>query len=336
MDLVIRQRVVSQSGRPRRARRPSWPRTAALAAALLAAGCAVGARAGISECDDATPAWVFCSGFEEGSFDLWDDYDGNPATTNQLLADPGPFGRDGNHVARFFVPPGAGIADLIKVLPASYDRLYLRWYCLWEEGYDFAAPNHGSGLHAGTRSLLAQSGYRPDGTDRFNSYLEPLPGSGRLATYSYYPGMYMDCADPEGACWGDRFPCLFDEGERICDKPEHRETVTPPQPEAGRWYCLELFIDGGTPTPGETGADGTIDFWIDGVEYGPWTGLWMRSTPDLKLTILWLKLYHHGEHAPVGIRIDDVVVSTAPIGPRRSGGSPAGETSWSGLKRAYR
>ena len=43
-------------------------------------------------CDDAPvcAAGVFCSGFEEGNKTIWDDYDGNPDSTNLLMTDPGP------------------------------------------------------------------------------------------------------------------------------------------------------------------------------------------------------------------------------------------------------
>ncbi len=152
---------------------------------------------------------VFCSGFEEGSKAIWDDYDGNPDSTNLLLADPGPCDRVGNHVMRLRVPPGAGSADLVKVLPTSHDRLFARWYQKWEQGYDFSALNHGGGLFAGNRDYLGRSGIRPTGADFFTSWFEPVGGAGNLdgrpRLYSYYRGMYQDCANPNGECWGDSF-----------------------------------------------------------------------------------------------------------------------------------
>jgi hypothetical protein len=132
--------------------------------------------------------------------------------------------------------------------------------------------------------------------------------------YSYYAGMYMDCADPNGSCWGDHLPCMLDEGESYCTNPEHQETLAPPVLEAGQWYCVELMVDGGAPTPGAEGASGAIDLSIDGAQLGPWEGLWMRSTADLRLNILWLSLFHHDEHSVEGVLYDHVVVSTEPIG----------------------
>lgn len=39
----------------------------------------------LTECADAPTARVFCSGFEEGNFQLWDDWDGNPSPASVLF-----------------------------------------------------------------------------------------------------------------------------------------------------------------------------------------------------------------------------------------------------------
>ena len=270
----------------------------------------------VDECSSPDPAWVFCTSFEEGSFDAFDDYDGNPSETNQLVDDGGPFGLAGNHVARLLPPPGRGGADLVKVLDPPAPRLYARWYIQYEPGFDFDAPNHGGGLHAGARDHLGRSDDQPDGDDWFTAWIEYDRDRHVFYSYSYYRGMYMDCADPDGACWGDHFPCMIDEGENYCERPEHRETVVPPVLETGRWYCVEMLLDGGPAAASEAQGGGVLNFWVDGLEIGPWEGLWLRTTDDLELSILWLSLFHHEEHAPVGVRYDDVVVSTDRIGCR--------------------
>jgi hypothetical protein len=215
---------------------------------------------------------------------------------------------------RFWVQPGRNGTDLVKVLDSPSSRLYARWYIQYEPGFDFNAPNHGGGLHAGERNLLGVSDNRPNGDDWFTAWIEYDPGLHTFYSYSYYRGMYMDCANPVGSCWGDHFPCTSDEGETYCERPEHRETVMPPTLETGRWYCVEMLLDGGTPTNTEDGADGTLNFWVDGLEIGPWNDLWLRTTDDLEITILWLSLFHHEEHADVGVMYDNVVVSTERIG----------------------
>jgi hypothetical protein len=268
----------------------------------------------VHECDVPAAEWVFCSDFEEGNKDVWDDYDGNPDETNLLVDDPGPFENAGNHAMQFIVPPGRGGVDLVKELPADQDRLYARWFIQWEPGFDFDAPNHGGGLHAGSRDWLGHSDTRPYGDDWYTAWIDYDSELHRSYIYSYYAGMYMDCADPQGACWGDHLPCMLDEGENYCTKPEHRETVEPPVLETGRWYCVEVMLDGGTASEGPDGATGAMDFWIDDVEIGPWTDLWMRTTAELRPNVLWLNLFHHAEHSVAGIRYDHVVVSTERVG----------------------
>jgi len=272
---------------------------------------------GGNECTQMRAEWIFCSGFEEGNKSIWDDYDGNPDATNLLLEDPGPLGQANNHVMRIRVPPGRGGADIVKVFPQSYDRLYARWYVKWEPGYDFSARNHGGGFHAGSRNLMGRSDFRPSGSDWFSSWIEPNPSTQygpALNAYTYYRGMYMDCSDPNGACWGDMFPCMLDDGSGYCTRPEHRESSTPTKLVTDRWYCIEMTIDAGTPTPSQEGANGVLNFWVDGVSAGPWNNLWFRTTPQLKLTILSLGIFFHGEHSPEGIILDNVVVSTERIG----------------------
>jgi hypothetical protein len=268
----------------------------------------------LDECSQPKADWIFCSGFEEGNKAIWDDYDGNPDAQNLLMADPGPMSLEGNHAMRLRVAAGRGGADLVKVLPEQADKLFARWYIKYETGFDFSAPNHGGGLHAGSRDLLGRSDYRPSGSDWFTGWVEHTTDTHVYNVYSYYRGMYMDCADPNGQCWGDHFPCMADKGQTYCTEAAHRPSVVPPTLVADRWYCVELMMDGGSPSQNGTGATGALDFWVDGQEVGPWTGLWYRTTPNLKLGILWLSLFHHGDHSVAGLFYDNVVVSRSRVG----------------------
>lgn len=268
-----------------------------------------------NECASPGADWIFCSDFEEGNKDAWDDYDGNPDSSNLLMSDPGAFGLNNNNVMRLRVEPGRGGADLVKVLPSQHDKLYARWYVAFENGFDFSAPNHGGGLHAGSRDLLGRSDFRPKGDDWFTAWLDYRTDSPTIFNiYSYYRGMYQDCADPNGQCWGDNFPCTADEGSNYCEKPQHRETTLPKNLTPGVWSCVELMVDGGTATSSESGANGSLDYWVDGKQIGPWSDLWLRTDPKLKLNILWLSLFHHGDHSVEGMLLDNVVVSKSRIG----------------------
>ena len=261
----------------------------------------------------AQSATVFCHGFETGSFSVWDDFDGNPGPWNSLIKDPGPLDHSTNTVTRLRVPAGRRGTDLVKVLDAV--RIRSCTHAGTSSGnlamiFRPRTTDRDSMLAGGV--YLGRSGNRPLGNDWFTAWLEPA--NGRLTLYAYYRGMYMDCADPNGRCWGDRFPCTADSGANYCTKPQHRPSLVPPRLETGRWYCLETMMDGGTPSSTEAGANGALNFWIDGVQYGPWTDLWMRTTSTVNIGILWLSLFHHADHSDEGILIDNVVVSEAPIG----------------------
>lgn len=261
-------------------------------------------------------AVIFESGFEEGNKAIWDDYDNNPDTENQLLADPGPFGTQGNHVLRLAVALGeSGGSDMIKILPSQHDSLYVRWYIKYEPGFNFNARNHGGGLFAGARNFLGQSDSRPDGDDFAISTLEYNRTLHTPQIYSYYRGMYQDCSNPEGSCCGDVFPCTSDEGKTYCTDPAHRDPPLPPVLRDNKWYCMEMKWKLGTPSTDGSVRDGEISLWVDGMNYGSWKDLWIRTTGSLKAGILWLSLYHHdGTHSDAGILLDNVTVSTQRIG----------------------
>jgi len=270
---------------------------------------------------------VFADDFESDNLKKWDDFDGNPEPFNHLMPASGPLGLNANHVVRLRAPSGKrGGADLVKVLPEGYDRLYARWYVKYEPGFNFNAPNHGGGLHAGSRNLLGRSDNRPEGNDWFCAWIEHTTDTHRNCAYVYYRGMYQDCADPHGRCWGDHFPAKSD--GPFAGKPQHQPRISPPVLESGKWYCVEIMMDGGNPGTTENGANGVLDYWIDGVEIGPWNDLWLRTTGNLKIDIFWLNLFHHdGTHSDEGILIDNVVVATKRIGIGRPLNHPAGHNT---------
>lgn len=255
---------------------------------------------------------IFCSGFEEGNFSLWNDYDGNPAPWNSLIPEAGPLNQSGNHATLMRVPPGRGGTDLTKVLPTQQDKVYVRWYQKWEPGYDFSVANHGGGPHGGDRNLMGMSGNRPTGADFFSAWVEPFRN--KLHMYVYYRGMYQDCANSQGECWGDHFPCTMDDGSNYCTKAAHRETRMPPDLQTNKWYCVEMMLDAGTPVTSDAAANGSLNLWIDNVEYGPFNNLWFRTTPNLKVSVVSLALFHHAEHPTAGTMFDNFVISKERVG----------------------
>jgi hypothetical protein len=234
----------------------------------------------------------------------------------QTHSDPGPFNVAGNRVARI-----SGLSHGLS--GTGHSRLYCRYYQKFEAGYDFTAACHNGGAWVGGRDCYGCAGNRPPvGTDGwFWGVLESC-GPRSLHYYFYSAGMYMDCGhggNPD-ACWGDHFPCK--QGE-FCgpggSNTEHTAPPlpTPPQINEDQWYCVEMMADVGDPTPSLTGANAMLDFWIDGVQYGPFENLWFRSVPDpdvLLNKIGFMMYYHDGNPNGRTFLIDDVVVSKQPIG----------------------
>ncbi len=286
---------------------------------LLCLGSTTSAVAAVAqnECANPPAGTVFCEDFESTNpKSHFDDYDGNPDTENQIVAQNGPANSASNKAVRLRVPAGqGGGSDLIKVLPASYDKLYARWYFQYEPGFNFNAPNHGGGLTAGDRNSIGVSGNRPAGNDFAYFTIQYLNPSAVPFAYSYYRGMYQDCSNPNGQCWGDSLPCVYDTGGAYCKKPQHRPSITMPTIQAGRWYCVEEMLDMGTPNTTGANPNGRLTLWLDDQLLGDYQDLWLRTTANLKVQNLWLSLFHHdGTHSTVGEMIDNVVVSTQRIG----------------------
>lgn len=296
---------------------------AALFFGVAASGPTLGAPAR-NECSNPPAGSVFCEDFESANpKSHFDDYDGNSDSENQVVSETGPSGDSSNKSIRLRVTPGErGGSDLLKVLPNGYDKLYARWYIKFESGFNFSAPMHGGGLAAGDRNLLGRSGIRPNGNE-YASFIIDHNKQANPYSYSYYRGMYQDCSDPNGGCWGDSLPCVYDSGESYCKKPAHRPTTTLPTYKANQWQCVEQMLDLGTPNTTGQNPNGRLALWLDGGLVGDISDLWIRTTSSLKVTMLWLNLFHHdGTHSTGGEFIDNVVVSSQPIGCGSSGSLP--------------
>jgi len=266
-------------------------------------------------CQPMQPSWLFCEDFEYGNLSAWEPH--HPDGYVMLLPAPDKHRQENNIALRVRVPPGRGGKGLRKTFTLKDHKiLHARWYVKYEPGFDFSARNHGHGFRAGD-PWSPGSGHRPAGDDyfsvRFEHIIEPNINWPVNYLYVYYRGMQMDCSDPEGACWGDHFPCMVDEGY-YCTNEKYRETVLPPVLEHDRWYCVELMADAGTPVDNREDADGRLDFRVDGRRIGPWEDLWLRTHAGVRINSFWLGLFHHDEHSKEGMMFDDIVISTQRIG----------------------
>jgi len=264
-----------------------------------------------NECANPPPGTVFCEDFEGVS--PLGNFEGGAGS--ELIADFGPSSDGLNKLVRFRAPAGqSGGASLIKKLTVAHDVLYARWYQKYETGFNFSALNHGGGLHVGDRWMIGASGNRPTGADFAGFYMQYQEDTRKLYAYSYYRGMYQDCSNPIGSCWGDSLPCVY--GGGYCTKPEHLPPPSSPTFTAGQWHCVEQLVNAGTPTATGSGANGRLVFWLDGVQIIDYQNLWIRTTAvNMQVQSLYLALYHHdGTHSVVGELSDNVVLSTQRIG----------------------
>lgn len=292
-------------------------RTLALYVSLLPFGCTdIDPRFYLGNaCQDPSDDVVFCTDFEEGNLETWNDFDQNPDDMNDVVPDAGPFGIDGNHVVRMRVAPTKSGTDLVKQLPGFYDALYARWWVKLEPGYDLdVSAALWPGLHAGGHDLLGTSESLPSGDDRFTVLTSHDIASHGMIVKLDYRGMYQDCVNPNGGCYRDELPCTRDDGESFCVAPQHREVVPLTPIEKSRWYCVELFVDAGTPVASAGEADGRVSLWLDDALLFEYADLWFRTSDALAMDVLWMSEYTSGGHGDEGVLYDDVIVSRNRIG----------------------
>lgn len=253
------------------------------------------------------PGVVFCNGFEGNKAEVNSAW-GNPAAGQFSVADPGPFNTSNNQVLKLDTEIPANVT---RALGAGYDRLYARWYQKFPAGFDWSNSHH-DGLFYSSYLGTVSAGYTPDGcsTGTVWAQLEPnrqgnAANQGQFRWYVYHPGKETP--------WGDVFGS--DNSTYEANIPA---AITP-----GQWYCVETKIDLGTPTPTATGANGSLDVWIDGVHYptncGSWPrrcgGIWFRTCSSRKIqTVVFMDSPSGKQALGSMISYDDLVVSTQPIG----------------------
>ncbi|GAA5219199.1 hypothetical protein ACFSJ3_17740 [Corallincola platygyrae] len=273
----------------------------------------MGAYTGFSSAPCGNANYLWCSDFESG-LKGWHRGINDPNV--KLIHFPGPMGaHQQNTVMQLRLPPGKGGTGVTRLLPSSYNKLFLRWNQLFEAGFDFHANYHGQGLQAINQK--GKAGFRPKGDDWFSVKLDhtihPQTEHPSPYLYAYFPGMNMDCKDPHGRCWGEHLPCFISQ-KRYCRDPNFHPAYSLPELRQQHWYCIEIMVDMGSPTPTAEGADGMLSLTIDDKLIGNWSDLWLRSDGGLKLNRIVMGLYHHEEHSEAGVLIDDVVISRQPIG----------------------
>jgi len=204
---------------------------------------------------------------------------------------------------------------IAKMLPATQDVVYLRYYSKFETTFDITGSSHNGGdISAGYYvDGNATPGIPADGTNKYLISYEDWRGEvsdaspGLQNVYIYHPEQRTN--------YGDHF---FPNGDVMPNTsipgnfgPEFvpRTNVTP---ELGRWYEYEVMLRANTPGI----RDGRITCWMDGEVIADFTNLRLRDIATLKIDRIGLSL-HFGDNSTGETRkwYDNVVVATEYIGP---------------------
>jgi hypothetical protein len=261
------------------------------------------------------PAVILHEDFERGDTAQWQEKKGpvvieadGANSGNKCVAMPMHRGKDtGGHLIEWF-SPGA-------------DTVYVRFYVKFSKDYQY--NHHFVTLLANPPdnrwAAFGKAGLKPDGS-YFSSGMEPWfawgknPSPGEVNLYSYYPDMEVD--PKMNKYWGNAFfPSGPGKGEAASAK-----RVVPPK---NKWQCWEFMVQANS-APDK--ADGRQAMWVDGRRVGEFTGILWRSRNDVKINCIWLQHYGYDDSDPTReyskaeqtVWFDDVVVSTAYIGPMKT------------------
>jgi hypothetical protein len=232
------------------------------------------------------------------------------------------------------------------------DEIYVRFYMRFDGEWD-RVMHHFFAVH-GDRSddpwsCHGTAGCRPNGlvclngttVDSREVVLGEIPGEPFF--YTYFPEMSCDpgawCAnyaDPQAICnqcAARGLPC--DNGLECCwgnhFNPNQGLQLSMHQ---DRWYGVETLVRANTVVGGVGQPDGEMKLWIDGVLVIHQTGMLWRHTDELHLNHFIVWNYFPEADRSYRIWFDNLVISTAPIGPVDgvvfSDGFESGDTSaWS-------
>ncbi len=195
--------------------------------------------------------------------------------------------------------PGKGVGGMARTFfKHGYDKVYVRWYCKFDNDFDQGNLMHLNKLIASKKRWAATAGRRPNGFDFFRTTLDVWrnwrrnPPPGEPVLYSYFPSMKKD--RKTGKYYGNLY------------KGRRKVLI-----RRGRWYCMEMMLQANFSGR----KNGAQAFWINGKLIGHVKNIVWRFTNGLKINSFMLGLYIHDNRKINRMWYDDVVVSTGYIGP---------------------
>ena len=268
-----------------------------------------GPSAEFPDCPDPMPeGWVFCEDFEqvEEPADIFFDYqdDDGAFVLDDKMGASGERSmrasyRTGMEAAGWFSvsfgenPVAQGAARPQYDEATAFEEVYWRFRIRMQKGW----PNAG-----------------PHKLTRLTAFADPNWGEALVAQLSSNGDDVVLAGDASTCVYGNDVPCegsgdmtgLESLGLLVGDAALFSDGF------AGQWHCVEAHVK--LNTPGE--ADGVFEFWVDGnAQNGrddlDWRGTWT----DYGLNLLSIENFWSGG-APEDLNrwIDDVVISTSPIG----------------------
>jgi hypothetical protein len=198
---------------------------------------------------------------------------------------------------------GSLIYPFKKRLGTEPEEMYFRYYLKFDPSWANAIDGGKMPGISGTYGRAGWGGRGPvngkDGWSARGGFKKPGADSCQLSFYCYH----VDTKSPYGDHWKFEPPLKYD-----------------------TWYCVEVYCKLNTPgKDGGKGAnDGILRSWIDGQVAFERTNIRFRDVDTLKIEQVWGNFYHGGTRPTpksMVLFLDDMVISTKPIGPLKNGKS---------------
>ena len=253
-------------------------------------------------CPDELPAeWILCEDFER--FAGWGNFwtNGGAMAVEQGPASSGDHSLRISHIVGQF---GSGMADLrfgagpgggvVHHPEETYREVWVRFFLRTHEDWHANA-----GISEGIEVLSVVGGNRSIAVDA--TVYSPSTAEAQLIAWSCVHDSEMRCSSGNGD-WNN--PDLRALSAALGPSPLFGNE------QAGQWQCHEMHVK--LDDPGQ--ANGEVDFWadgnteveLDGLEFvGSWDGAGLNTVRFASFWQTQVGLDHH---------VDDVIVSTAPIG----------------------
>ncbi|MEK7602609.1 MAG: heparin lyase I family protein, partial [Patescibacteria group bacterium] len=239
---------------------------------------------------------IFQDDFEGGNLSRWDEVSPTRYSITSVLANV----KSGTGALEALINSTSS-GNLGKWYMPGYDEVYVAFDMKFETGFQNMRSD-GYGMHffeqLGNRvdnqwSASGQAGIRPNGTDFFESVLDPNqiyndPTLRPLNFYTYYPD--MSCPAAPALCYGNII------------------SQTPPAAPltSGVWHRVVFRIKANTVGQ----KDGAQSLWFNGVQKIDMQNMRWRDTTNLKLNQLRFDFYMPGAVNTEHVWIDNLVAWT--------------------------